>query len=105
MPDAVQATAPGETGIEERARRSLLPAVIMCAMAGAGFFIAIASLTEGRIMGFVIGTIWTVALLTMGLGRLVKRVLGLDRPTVPKGGRYGDRVTTDRSGRDTGDDA
>ena len=62
--------------------RTLMPLLIMSLMAGIGLYLAIDSLASGRIMGFVFGTIWTVVLITVIGGRVIRRALGIGRRDV-----------------------
>ena len=62
-----------------RIRRALILGAVLCVMAGLGLYLAIDSLTKGRILGFVFGTMWTVVLVTMGGSRIIRTVLGLSR--------------------------
>ena len=59
-------------------RRILLPSIVLAVMGGIGGTIALRSLGDGNLIGFAIGIIWCVALVTLGVSKLLKSALGIE---------------------------
>ncbi len=65
--------------------RVLATSVLLCVMGGIGGAMALKSLQDGEVIGFAVGAIWCVALVSFGASKLIKHLLGFDRPKTREG--------------------
>jgi len=65
--------------------RVFVTSVLLCVMGGIGGAMALSSLQRGEVIGFAVGAIWCVALVSFGASKLIKHLLGFDRPRAREG--------------------
>ena len=59
-------------------RRVLITSAVLCVMGGVGGAMALDALGDGNALGFAVGAIWCVALVSWGASKLIKNLLGID---------------------------